>query len=149
VTGLVRVPRAHRRTARTVAAWGLALYVAAAAAVLLAPVSPDALVRAATLYARDELGLSTIRQGWLEFGANVAMFVPVGALVTLLFSRAWIGVLAALAMSACAELAQILLPGRMASPRDVLANVAGAAIGAGCVALFRSGVRRAARRRSR
>lgn len=108
----------------------LALYAAAVVAVLLAPVSPSQAVDVLTGWIQEDLGLAFVRQGWVEFTANVLMFVPLGVLVPLVFRRLWIGVVVAAALSAGAELAQILLPARHASMRDVLANVLGALLGA-------------------
>ncbi|TFV84071.1 VanZ family protein [Microbacterium sp. dk485] len=115
----------------------LALYVAVAAAILLSPVSPERLVAAATAWLRDDVGLSTVRQGWVEFAANVALFIPLGALMVIASRRAWIGLALAALISAGAELAQAMLPERTASARDVIANVAGAALGAAAVAAAR------------
>ncbi|HWI30263.1 MAG TPA: VanZ family protein, partial [Microbacterium sp.] len=81
-------------------------------------------------WVRETLGITAFGSGWFEFIANIMFFVPLGLLLTLLVRRPWVGVLLALALSACAELAQGLLPARTASVRDVLANVLGAAIGA-------------------
>lgn len=111
----------------------LALYAAAVIAVLLAPVSPAQAVNTLTVWIQEDLGLEFVRQGWVEFTANVLMFVPLGVLVPLVFRRLWIGVLVAAALSAGAELVQILLPARHASMRDVLANVLGALLGAAIV----------------
>lgn len=76
--------------------------------------------------------------GWLrytrvEFLANVALFLPVGLLVVILTGakRWWLGVLAGLATSCAIELGQsVLLPARFATLDDVVANTAGAAVGA-------------------
>lgn len=123
------------------AAWvasGLVAYLAGALVVLLSPVSPEAVVAAATGWIRDGLGFASVRQGWVEFAANVALFAPLGILVTLALRRAWTGIAAAVVLSAGAELVQLLLPGRTASARDVVANVLGAAFGALLVLLVRA-----------
>jgi uncharacterized membrane protein len=114
----------------------LVAYLLAAAAVLLSPVSPELLVTAVTA-GLQQAGLGAVRQGWVEFAANVALFAPLGALLVCAVRRTWPALAVALAVSAGAELAQTLLPGRLASPRDVVANVLGAAIGAGAVLLVR------------
>lgn len=106
------------------------MYAAAVIVVLLSPVSPSAAVAWLTGVLRDDLGWSAVRQGWVEFGLNIALFAPLGLLVTMLFRRVWLGVVTALALSVAAEAVQEFLPGRLASLRDVLANVVGAAIGA-------------------
>jgi glycopeptide antibiotics resistance protein len=72
----------------------------------------------------------TIGSSW-EFAANVAMFVPVGALFALLagprrwgWALVWAG-----AVSLAVELAQIPIADRISDPRDLLANTGGAAVG--------------------
>lgn len=68
----------------------------------------------------------------LEVLANVAMLVPVGlALVLAIGGRRWLLAVAACAgLSLAVELAQHAMPGRIASPLDVVANTAGALLGA-------------------
>jgi len=70
--------------------------------------------------------------GDLEFTANVAMFLPVGVLFVLLFGprQWWLAVLAGIALTMSIEAAQVFLPGRVSDPRDLLANGAGAVLGA-------------------
>lgn len=86
-------------------------------------------------------GLRTLHRfgvpGWFDYsliesGANVLLFIPFGILVAAFMPlrRAWralpIGILA----SMCIEVGQELFrPDRVATPRDVLANALGAAIG--------------------
>jgi glycopeptide antibiotics resistance protein len=120
---------------------GLGVYLVGALLLLLAPTSPQALVTATTAWLHSDIGLGEVRQGWVEFGANVVLFVPLGVLVTLAFRAAWIGVTVAAVLSASAELVQVLLPNRTPSARDVLANVLGAAIGAAIVVALRAGRR--------
>lgn len=119
-----------QRVVRPWAGWVLGAYAVAVAAVLLGPVSPGALVEGLTGWLRRDLGWTTVRQGWIEFGANVLLFVPLGFLITMLLRRLWVGFVAALVLSVCAELVQVVLPARTASVRDVVANVAGAVLGA-------------------
>jgi glycopeptide antibiotics resistance protein len=83
------------------------------------------------------LGLTPV-QGYdvVQFAANVALFVPLGVLVLLMWRR--VGVLqatvASAAVAALIELLQYLVrPERLASLLDVVANTLGAAIGAGMV----------------
>lgn len=132
---------------RMLAMAGLAAYLVVALAVLLSPVSPEALVAAVWQIARDDLGWP-LGQGSIEFAANVALFVPFGVLMTLAARRPWAGVVAALVLSAAVEFAQIAIPGRLASPRDVLANVLGAAVGAAIVMAVRGMRRHTVARRS-
>lgn len=74
----------------------------------------------------------------IEFGANIALFVPVGLLVALAVRRGqrWLAVLAGFGLSFSAELAQGLLrEQRVSSLRDVVANTLGTLIGVGIAAL--------------
>lgn len=121
----------HRPTRRT--RWVVALLVVYAmlvALVVLTPVSYAAIVHAIGAWLRDSLDLDWFGTGWIEFVANIVMFVPLGLLLTLLTRRHWLGMVLALALSAAAELAQIVVPSRQPSLRDVVANVLGAAVGA-------------------
>lgn len=88
--------------------------------------------------------------GLVEFAANVALFVPIG-----LFSglgpkpRYRIGLAGGAAISISAELVQAaLLPQRVASVLDVVANVAGVSVGLVWAALLTAGTRPDSSRRS-
>lgn len=75
-----------------------------------------------------------------EFAANIALFVPLGLLVALLLPRRrwWVALVALVALSLGIEIVQaVALSFRQPSPRDVLANSVGAAIGVGASLLFR------------
>ncbi|WP_285036156.1 VanZ family protein [Plantibacter sp. ME-Dv--P-095] len=67
----------------------------------------------------------------LEFGANVAMFVPIGVFFLLLLGRRrwWLAVLIAATLTVAIETAQLTIPGRVSDPRDLLANASGAVAG--------------------
>ena len=75
--------------------------------------------------------------GWFDYsliesGANVLLFIPFGALVAafLPLRRAWMALPAGIVASIFIEVGQELFrPERVATPRDVLANALGAAIG--------------------
>jgi glycopeptide antibiotics resistance protein len=75
--------------------------------------------------------------GWLgydlvEFVANVIFFAPLGALAASLVMRPlwWASGVAGLTFSLIAEFAQATaLPGRYASPADLLANTLGSVLG--------------------
>lgn len=75
--------------------------------------------------------------GWFDYsliesGANVLLFMPFGILVAafLPLRQAWRALPAGVLASMCIELGQELFrPERVATPRDVLANALGAAIG--------------------
>ncbi len=69
----------------------------------------------------------------VEFLANVAMFVPLGLLVAVLFGlRRWaFAVLLCFGVSSLIETAQFFfLPGRYGTVDDVIANTLGALVGA-------------------
>lgn len=76
--------------------------------------------------------------GWLtytfvEFAANIALFVPVGLLGVILVGARhwWIAIVAGLAASFCIEFGQLIfLPARFATVNDIIANTFGAGVGA-------------------
>jgi VanZ family protein len=75
----------------------------------------------------------------VEFWANVALFVPVGAVLAALAPRRlwWAPLVLGVELSAVIELIQFdLLPARVASVGDVAANSLGTAIGVGITALL-------------
>jgi len=81
----------------------------------------------------------------LEFGANIAMFVPAGFLVSLLLPprRWWLALLICPAISIGIELTQaVFLSARFATVSDVIANSLGAAVGVGIYLLARRTLRR-------
>jgi len=67
----------------------------------------------------------------LEFGANVAMFLPIGLFFLLLFGRRqwWLAILFGFALTVGIETAQLYIPGRVSDIRDVISNTAGAIVG--------------------
>lgn len=89
------------------------------------------LTRALLFFARHE-STTWITFDRVEFLANIAMFVPVGVFLVLLFGRKqwWIAVLFGVLMSCGIEIAQLLwLPTRFPDVRDVIANGSGTVIG--------------------
>jgi len=73
-----------------------------------------------------------IGYNYVEFSANIAMFVPLGLLVALLLGPRWwwAAFFACAALSVSIEIYQYLaLPDRYATVRDVVANSTGGAIG--------------------
>ena len=84
----------------------------------------------------------------LEFLANIALFVPFGLLVAVVFPRLRPLAITALgfATSVTIELVQILLPTRFPTVSDVIANTLGAAIG--CLVVAAVVKRSAARARA-
>ena len=114
----------------------LALYLVAAAAVVLWPTRVDAPYDGglfAALRALHDHGLPAfVDYSFVETGANVLMFVPLGFLLTAIFPKRmwWLPTLIGFAASGAGELAQLLfLPNRVASIGDVAANTAGALVG--------------------
>ncbi|MFZ4895319.1 VanZ family protein [Plantibacter sp. Mn2098] len=67
----------------------------------------------------------------LEFGANIAMFVPIGLFFLLLFGRRrwWLAILIGGALTIGIETSQLFLPGRVSDVRDLLSNTTGAVLG--------------------
>jgi glycopeptide antibiotics resistance protein len=70
---------------------------------------------------------------FIQFSANVALFVPVGLLVGMFAGRRrwWLGIVVGFLTSCGIELGQLMfLPERYATVNDVIANTLGAVIGA-------------------
>jgi VanZ family protein len=67
----------------------------------------------------------------LEFLANIALFVPIGVFLLLLFGAGgwWVAAIGSFAMTAFIETAQQKIPGRVSDDRDLVANTIGALIG--------------------
>lgn len=75
---------------------------------------------------------SFVDYGFIEFSANIVFFVPVGFLLGVLcpYRFWWLAIVGGLALSASVETAQgLLLPGRVSSVADVVANTTGAVVG--------------------
>jgi glycopeptide antibiotics resistance protein len=104
-------------------------------------------------YAQGHQSTSWLTYDRAEFLANVAMFVPVGAIGAMwLPRRAWIvAAILAVGLSVGIEYVQhVALPSRVSDPRDVLSNGMGGFLGATLVGVFRSMLpRRVPRRRAR
>lgn len=75
--------------------------------------------------------LLTLDDNQLEFLANIALFVPVGMFLLLLFGTRlwWVALTASFGMTTFIELAQRSIPGRVPDERDLVANGLGAVIG--------------------
>lgn len=67
----------------------------------------------------------------LEFLANIALFVPIGMFLLLLFGAGgwWLAGIGSFAMTAVIETVQKQIPGRVSDERDLIANTLGALIG--------------------
>jgi glycopeptide antibiotics resistance protein len=123
-----------RRLRRTLAAAAIGLVLL----VLLAPHHTDLpitwLSRSGVLGKAADIGGPL---WWaMEDVANIALFVPLGAVLARRL-RAPIAWLIAVGVSVACETAQLWIPMRQASLRDVLVNAAGAGIGVGLVVLHR------------
>jgi glycopeptide antibiotics resistance protein len=75
--------------------------------------------------------LLSIDDSRLEFLANIALFVPVGMFLLLLFGTRlwWLALVASLALTSAIEIAQRSIPGRVSDERDLMANGLGAVVG--------------------
>lgn len=125
-------PRKRADSGRKRRRWilgGLFAYLIAAGLILLLPVSYSGIVNAIAT-ALEGVGIGGFGSGWVEFAANVLMFLPLGFLFTLLLRRHLWGVVLAIGLSVVAELVQVVIPSREPSLRDILANAVGAALGA-------------------
>lgn len=75
--------------------------------------------------------LLDLTENRLEFLANIALFVPVGMFLLLLFGTRlwWVALAASFALTGAIEFAQQSIPGRVPDERDLFANGMGAVIG--------------------
>ena len=76
----------------------------------------------------------------LERGANVALFVPVGAILAAILPlrRWWLALALAVGASVALEALQLLVAARMPSAMDVAMNAIGAAVGVAAVTAWRA-----------
>jgi glycopeptide antibiotics resistance protein len=81
---------------------------------------------------------SWVTYSGVEFTANIAMFVPMGALFTLLLGmrRWWVALIIGFVATCTIEFIQLFLPTRYSDIRDIIANTTGTIIGIGIVALI-------------
>jgi glycopeptide antibiotics resistance protein len=78
-------------------------------------------------------GATAVTYSSVEIAANVAMFVPVGALLVLSFARMpwWLAIVICGGMSSMIELSQLMfIAARAATVIDIVANTSGGAMGA-------------------
>ena len=95
-----------------------------------APTQSDLVLRVlARLQGYDRLSWLTYDRA--EYLANVALFIPVGMFLLLLFGTRfwWLAVAAALVLTSLIETAQRAIPGRVSDERDIAANTMGAVLG--------------------
>ncbi|PYI37599.1 VanZ family protein [Arthrobacter psychrolactophilus] len=72
-----------------------------------------------------------IDYNFVEFTANIAMFIPMGLIASIWFKNGFLGVIAGMLVSCLIELTQATsLPDRYATGLDILANSIGAGLGA-------------------
>jgi glycopeptide antibiotics resistance protein len=126
----------------------LVAYVAVVALIVFWPTPVDRPVAGRVneaVQSAQQAGATAVTYSSVEIAANVAMFVPLGALLVLSFSRMpwWIAALLCAALSSLIELSQLVfISERFATMVDVAANTAGATLGALAAALFRRRIRR-------
>jgi len=77
--------------------------------------------------------VTPLTYGAVEFLANIAMFVPIGVLVTLLSRRWWMAAVVGFALTCAIEFTQTFLPARFPDVQDIFANTLGAVLG--CLAV--------------
>ena len=118
----------------------------------VAPTSSDLVLRVLNRLQRYE-ELSWLTYGRAEFLANIALFVPVGLFLLLLFGTRlwWVGVIAGVALTSAIETAQRSIPGRVPDERDLVANTLGTVVGVavGLVLTLPATLRRNRARRAR
>jgi glycopeptide antibiotics resistance protein len=122
-----------RRT--TIARVLLVIYLVAVAFIVFAP-SDDA-TKVTGIVALVAKTLGTVGLGFeptyvvLEFVANIALFVPFGILVRLVWKRPpwWMILALGFLTTVAIELTQLALPTRYSTLSDVIANTLGTAVG--------------------
>ena len=90
------------------------------------------LLRALGFFARHD-STDWITYGRVEFAANIAMFIPIGVFLVLLFGRRlwWLAIVIGVGLTCSIEFTQQFLPTRYPDVRDLVANTGGAALGVG------------------
>ena len=90
----------------------------------------ELLLRALGLFSRHD-ATDWITYGRVEFAANIAMFIPIGVFLLLLFGRRlwWLAIALGLLLTGSIEFTQQFLPTRYPDVRDLVANGGGAVLG--------------------
>ncbi|PRY64315.1 VanZ like protein [Glaciihabitans tibetensis] len=118
-------------------------YLAVAALIVFWPTPVDRPVHgqvAAAVTSAQQAGATAVTYNTVEIAANVALFVPLGVLLVLVFVRMpwWLAIAICAALSALVELGQrVFIAERFASPIDIAANTAGGALGVVAAVLMR------------
>jgi len=124
---------------RTIARVLLAPYLLALAVIVFLPASDAKQITGLVAVIADVLAAIGVPREpaavAVEFLANVALFVPLGALLALSFPRwrAWLVIVIGTAVSIGIELVQIAIPSRVSTVSDVIANTIGCALGLGLI----------------
>ncbi|UAJ80924.1 VanZ family protein [Leifsonia sp. ZF2019] len=112
-----------------------AVYLLAVAWITLNPFPPDPhrngmLTSLLALFAETPL-LTWVDYDVVEFSANILLFVPMGALLTLLLGRErwWLALALGVMATLTIEFVQLFLPARFSDARDLLANTLGTLVG--------------------
>lgn len=112
-----------------------AAYLLVVAWITLNPFPPDPhrnglLTALLALFAETPL-LTWVTYDVVEFSANILLFVPMGALLTLLLGREhwWLALALGVVATLVIEFVQLFLPARFSDPRDLLANTLGTIVG--------------------
>lgn len=125
-------------------------YAAVVALIVFWPTPVDRPVRGrvdAAVSTAQRAGATVVTYNTVEIAANVAMFMPLGALLVVCFYRLpwWVVIPICAALSGLIELSQLIfIAERYASLIDVAANTSGGALGALAVVLVRYWMRRSA-----
>ncbi|MCD4535352.1 VanZ family protein [Nocardioides sp. cx-169] len=96
----------------------------------IGPDDQDLIIRA--LEALHRRGYAeSIDYNRLEFLANIALFVPIGMFLLLLFGAGqwWLAAIGAFLLTSFIETVQQQIPGRVSDDRDLIANTLGGLIG--------------------
>jgi glycopeptide antibiotics resistance protein len=121
----------------------LLAYVAVVGLIVFWPTPVDRPVHGqvtAAVNSVQQAGATAVTYNTVEIAANVAMFVPVGALLVLSFARMpwWLAIVICGGMSSLIELSQLVfIAERFATVVDIVANTSGGALGVVVAVLLR------------